>query len=398
MDLTGIIQGSDYPSGAEYMVKISGREGVIKKANLYKMGIEETWEEVSGLTVAKDSDELETAVPLDNLEFPLLETMNLFFYTRGWGGERDETNFITLVEDHFNVLESRAPGDTPTVNGLFYGDGDNETYSLLGSALDGRGSTYYVLDGDILYIAVVVSYDVNDNVFGQNKVDNTYTDSANWAKHDFKALYNSDHVELELTDGSTTYTWMQDYIYDADYDKDPSEADWLSDYSGNDGSGTPPPQITSASSLSYNLNYGTWDMTLGGTRNDWASYKSIDSDSDDDVNDEGWPYYNSYYNWEWSMVYEMSFNVSGMDIPNTTLEVISAHNSPPKYGDPDVPIPPETIPEMKDIIIPIFMVTVIFFVFRRKGVNTRKKGSRNQGSIQAFSGEEVQEATLDPNL
>ncbi len=72
------------------------------------------------------------------------------------------------------------------------------------------------------------------------------------------------------------------------------------------------------------------------------------------------------------MVYEMSFNVSGMDMENTTIEVVTAHNSPSKDGDSEVVISPEIIPEMKDIIIPIFFVTAIFIIYRK-----RKKVSAN---------------------
>jgi hypothetical protein len=150
-------------------------------------------------------------------------------------------------------------GATPTVDGLFYASGDYANYSYLG-ADPGRGTLYYHLDGNTLYVAVVVSNTVNDNVFGDkgDAGDQLYLKSAGWEKkkgkgfeykHKFKELVGSDHAEFELEVGSTTWTWKQDYLYDADNDKDPTEADWLSDINGNDGAGTAPPGLVSASSL-----------------------------------------------------------------------------------------------------------------------------------------------------
>jgi len=43
----------------------------------------------------------------------------------------------------------------PTVNGLYYLDGDSGNYSYLGEN-PGRGKVYYYLDGSTLYLAVLV--------------------------------------------------------------------------------------------------------------------------------------------------------------------------------------------------------------------------------------------------
>jgi len=290
-----------------------------------------------------------------------------------WGGKTDDTEVLSSTGGlkRFDELDNpgvRSSGEAPTVNGLFYGDDDVYRYTLVATALGGRGSIYYHLNGDMLYLAIVVNSSVNDNVFGSNSMDRNYLDSANWNNHNAKHLLNSDNVELRLFDeGSNDYQWEQDYCYDADGDRDPNEADWLSDPYGADGGGTPPPGLTAtASSLQYNLNNSPWDVTLGGTRNTPDTWKALDEDGDGDVRDEGWPTYNNTFDWEWSLVYEMSINVSGWDKANITVEVVSAHNSPAKDGDPDVPIPPTKIPEFSEIIVPIFAVGALFVLFRRK--------------------------------
>src|SRR5690606_309708 len=62
---------------------------------------------------------------------------------------------------------------TPTVNGLFYGDGDYMLYSPIATVPSGT-TMYAFLDEQadgtrILYIALVVSRAVNDNVFDRHK-------------------------------------------------------------------------------------------------------------------------------------------------------------------------------------------------------------------------------------
>jgi len=343
----------DVNIGADVRIQIEGHNGEILSAvyetwNSFLM----KWERQGELSAANDNTALETQIALDELGLSLLnKEILVYFFMVNWGGNSDDTDLHISTGDLRRFSELDNPGtrsfsESPTVNGLFYGDGDVNKYNLLSTALGGRGSVYFRLDGDTLYLAVLVNSSVNDNVFGSNKLDRSYLDSANWNNHNGKHLLNSDNVELRLTDGGTNdYQWEQDYCYDADGDRDPSEADWLSDPYGADGGGTPPPGLTaSASSLQYNLNNSTWDVTLGGTRNKPDSWKSLDEDGDGDVTDEGWPAFNSTFDWEWSLVYEMSIDVSGWNTASITVEVVSAHNSPAKDGDPDVPVPPTKIP------------------------------------------------------
>ncbi len=245
-----------------------------------------------------------------------------------------------------------ASSGTPTVNGLFYGDGDQYNYNFLGEDL-GRGKLYYKRVGDTLYLAMVVSQTVNDNVFGwsqqQGDPDRYYVGTANWVHHQAENLIKSDHVELTLQCGSMSWNWRQDYVYDSDGDSDPRESDWLSGPDGPDGNNAnPPPGLVSASSLQYNLNNSSWDVTLGDSnRLVWDDkkgeykaerWKSPDANTINDVTDDGWPTYNNTYGWEWAMVYEMSMDVSACGTNPIVVYVPSAHNSPSKDRIRDVPI------------------------------------------------------------
>ena len=307
---------------------------------------------------------------------------------------------IFAISDHWsseqiNISGSIAGGPpmplgTPTVNGLFYMDGDQSNYHLLASN-PGRGYLYFNLVGTTLYILVRLDNATNDNVFAYKKNDpspppndDDYLTSAHWlpgSGHNANDLIHSDHMNFTLTCGVNSWTWKQDYCYDLDTDFDPSEADWRSDHNGPDAAGwsTPPTGfIQSNSSLEWNLNYYAryaplgWDVTVGNTRS-WASsdWKSVDANGDCDVTDEGYPTYKpSPYDWEWAMVYEFSVDISGCGTNPIYVKVESAHNSPVKDGlDDDVPIPDDglvEIPEFSTLLIPLLGTIFLFFLMRRK--------------------------------
>jgi len=185
---------------------------------------------------------------------------------------------VVITSPYVSLVKGDSPSSgAPTVNGLFYGDGDVNRYLFLNEDL-GRGAVYYYLDDDTdtLYIAVIVNASVNDNVFGNtdNSSDIDYVKTAGWTgnknQHRAKDLIGSDHLEFNLTICNTTWTWSQDYCYDADDDQLSNESDWLSDPNGKDGGGAPPPGLISASSLQWNLNThanysSAWNVTLGDT-------------------------------------------------------------------------------------------------------------------------------------
>jgi len=274
---------------------------------------------------------------------------------------------VTLLILSFPIIAQTVP----TVNGLFYGDGDESNYQTLGVSDAGRGTLYYNLDGDTLYIAMVVDQSVNDNVFGWRNHDTAYMQSAGWAlpggghNHKWKDLKNSDHIQLNLSCGNTDITWKQDYLYDLDNDKEPLEADWVSDPYNHDGDDSQLPAgfvLASASSLSWDMNYAAnnngWDITQNGSRDREDRYISpFDAGSPNDVAAVGYPTWDSSHNWEWAMVYEMSLDVGLCGDNPIALSVISAHNSPPKDGDNDVPVIAKDFGDAPDATYPTLLAS-----------------------------------------
>lgn len=215
---------------------------------------------------------------------------------------------------------------TPDVNGRFFGDGDKSIYTLLKVFDD--ATAYFYRDGATVYIAVVM-HPINDNIFGDKSLDRIYLDNAEWDNHNAKHLIQSDNIELELkTDCNDEYSWFHDYAY-------LDNGTYKSDHLGPDGSNTPPPDYVGSSSFVWNMESSKWDYTLGGDRTDNKEWKSPDNGSNNVFTMgylDGW--YN-VYNWEWAMVYEMSFT-----IPiecDFTLNINDMHNSPER----DFPLPVE---------------------------------------------------------
>ncbi len=240
-----------------------------------------------------------------------------------------------------------ANGGVPAVDGLYTGDEAN--YNELGSADGGRGTLYYNRVGNTLYLLVRVDPSVNDNVFGDSQTphdpDRAYVQSAGWTHHKFDDLLQSDHVQIQLQCGLNSWTWQQGYLY-----KDGDE--WKSDHldpSGGSGLGTSPPGYVSHSSLEWNLENTNWDVTLGSTRSqsNWISPgEPVGAPTTVPASYSG---FDSTYDWEWAMVYEMSIDVSACGSNAITVKVPSAHNSPSKSGSEDVPICPDGCPLLGSI-------------------------------------------------
>jgi len=255
----------------------------------------------------------------------------------------------------------------PTVNGLFYGDGDVDEYAFLQNDTTGgsRGKLYAAQEGSTVYLALVVDETVNDNICGtksgQPPNDSDYMASANWdAVHTCERLIGSDHLEIGVQCG-VEYDWFQDLVYaadGADDSADPNNETWLSDENGPDGAITAlPPALTSASSTQWNLNNTTWDMTLGGSRTSSDEWKSPDRGTVGDVTDDGWPKppeadgfatnANGDLDWEWPLVYEISFDASNCTEP-MTVNPGSSHNSPAKDDEEDMPFDPVVLTDYGD--------------------------------------------------
>jgi hypothetical protein len=266
-----------------------------------------------------------------------------------------------------------AQAGTPTVNGLFYGDGDYNNYLLWAVAPEGRGTLYYSMPGDTLYLAVVVDDTINDNVFGrrkqgQNNYDQDYYESAGWnsVSHQAQDLIQSDHLQMTMHCGDSSWTWVQDYVWEDDPTPDgyAHGKDWISDPYGPDAvaelpDGRPPSGfLSSASSMAWNLNNSMWDVTLGGTRDPynadlWKSaddwFDSTGATGDSSVQNNGYPYWDPVNQYEWAMVYEMAIDISNCTDYPVIVWPFAAHNSPVKNGESeDVPFEPDSLADWGD--------------------------------------------------
>ena len=275
---------------------------------------------------------------------------------------------------------------TPTVNGLFYGDGDTLNYSFL-AADPGRGTLYYSLVGETLFVAMVLDSAVNDNVFSETK---PYTATAGWSpKHQASKLIGSDHFQFKLTIGDSSWTWAQDLVYD----NDPGAGyEWLSDPYGPDGivaNGGSPPAIldTCASSTQWNFKFSTWDFMGGNT--DPNTWKSVDANSNNDVTDElGWgsTWHDTLHHWEWTITYEMRFLVSGFLGLPFSMQVITAHNSPSKDSDENTTIDSVDVVDYGDAPDPTYPT-----LYANNGarhtivIGNIHLGSRADGDTNAFT-------------
>ncbi|MDX1417126.1 MAG: GEVED domain-containing protein, partial [Candidatus Promineifilaceae bacterium] len=264
----------------------------------------------------------------------------------------------------------------PTVNGWFYGDGDNLKY--VEYATSDYGSVLYTfLDApsNRLYVAAVISHDINDTVcaeqeMGNPATTNLYTQSAGWENHrDCDRASDSEYMSFTFTCGAINYSWQQGYACSTD--AGPPENNWVSAEScGSSGGTTWPTGIVASSSWVGNVNtYQAtyplphvnpvpWEMYTPGTGiADWKS-PFLTSDPDDVTIVPGYDTFTTYeqllagepanLGWEWSMVYEWSIDISGCGSNSITFSPDTAHHSPEKSPDftQDETWPPVTDPIM----------------------------------------------------
>ncbi len=233
----------------------------------------------------------------------------------------------------------------PTVNGLFYGDGDHERYvPIATSAEGGRLYGYFDTTSGRYYAAVVVSRNVNENVLGNRD----YTASTGWKPaHPFNRVTDSEFMGFTLTCGTNSWTWKQGYCAQPDSPRNNTNPTWFSSHLAGAGTGTPPPGYVSSSSLVWNLNNHasgaspSWDVTAGGT----LSYENWKSPFDPSAPDQvigldGYPAtgeigFSKTHGWEWAMVYEFSVDLSGFGPQPVRIRNISSHHSPAKSGNED---------------------------------------------------------------
>ncbi len=242
----------------------------------------------------------------------------------------------------------------PTVNGLFFGDGDQNRYVLYNTSVGGSKLWYTVADNR-LYVALVVDRSVNDNLFA-NKSGKDYTSSAGWnPPHLASRLIDSEFASFTLTVGDTEFEWQQGYGEEIN-------GEWISDHTTGAGSGTPPPDYVSASSFAWNINNylsnpsPAWDLFADGTDiKDWRS-PFDPANPDNAIGLEGYPEsgpltYSPTYQWEWAMVYEWSIDLASFGSDPIFVISGSSHHSPSKNDDENDPFPdpdPDSNPFLSD--------------------------------------------------
>ena len=268
-------------------------------------------------------------------------------------------NFIAVV---FSLLlfssNLFAQSSTPTVNGLYYGDGDVNRYPSTPYAISNGGSKLYVtLQNGTLYVALVVDRSINDNVFDEGPGKATdYMTSAGWGSHrTAKRLTDSEFAEFTLTVGEggneQSFVWQHGYAAAGNGSNNKTVANWISDETVAGGLGTPPPGWQSASSLMWNMNNyatrlanGTNTWTMPGSDTDDNQWKSPwnPSDPDDVTEVDGYPAsgpltYSSAYEWEWAMVYEWSVDMTQFGTSPVFVLTGKSHHSPTKNQPPGCP-------------------------------------------------------------
>jgi len=235
------------------------------------------------------------------------------------------------------LLLAGAGWGGPTVNGLFYGDGDQNSYVLYNTSVGGS-KLWYTVVSNRLYVALVVDRSVNDNVFGNR----TYTQNAGWnPPHTANRLVDSEYAQFTLTVGSTTYQWNQGYGALVG-------GVWKSDHTTGAGSGTPPAGYISSSSFAWNINNylnnaaPAWNMYVDGS--DSGNWKSPFAAGAPNVvlGLDGYPAtgaitYSHLYQWEWPMVYEWSVDLSTFGPSPIFVISGSSHHSPAKSGGENDP-------------------------------------------------------------
>jgi uncharacterized repeat protein (TIGR01451 family) len=256
---------------------------------------------------------------------------------------------------------SSAQASPPTVNGLFYGDGDHLRYPATPYGVSAGGSEIFVtLVDTTVYVALIVNRRVNDNVFSSVAA---YRQNVGWnPPRTANRLIDSEFAEFTLTVGSgaaaSSWTWKQGYAGGKGaLGNNFTNENWVSDTTVSGGGGTPPPGIVSSSSMAWNMkNYAYrvnnsiptgWNMGTAGTPSSWTSPITNPSTPNVVINaDEGYPgpsgnppvgsakiTYSPTYQWEWAMVYEWAVDLAQFDdIPAFVITGLS-HHSPAKNGD-----------------------------------------------------------------
>ena len=247
----------------------------------------------------------------------------------------------------------------PTVNGLFFGDGDNTLYNPYSTSVGGSVLYSYLDAGTTtLYVALVVNHAVNDMVCSP-KDNKAYTGSAGWGGHrSCKRASDSEFATFSLEcapNSANAWTWQQ-ALGCAQNLADPN-SNWVSNSTCGPSSPAAdwPPGVEANSTSSWVANVNTyqnaatprgWNLYAFGTGLDGGWKSPFLASAPNDVTQvPGYPTYSgSNYQWEWSMVYEWAVDLGpgGADCGGEAIFFLSgvSHHSPPKSGAENDPFNP----------------------------------------------------------
>jgi hypothetical protein len=253
-----------------------------------------------------------------------------------------------------DVTPARAAAP-PSVNGLFFGDGDNNDYVFYDESANGS-DLYIYFDSPTLYVALVVDRSVNDNAFamkGWQGNDYVKDPAVGFAGHRaLDRLHGSEFASFTLTCTAAALQWSFQHGYAQPVTGTPDgTGDWESgNISSGGGVGTYPPAYTAGSSLAWNLtNYNNravklWDIdhpNSGGGIADWISPFSLANTNGSGnlipVGLDGYPAagalgYSTAFEYEWSMVYEWSTDLTSCGTSPVVVTSGQSHHSPGKNG------------------------------------------------------------------
>jgi len=278
------------------------------------------------------------------------------------------TTVLLLLLLAFALPVVAAPAvPPPTVDGLLPGD---EGYSVLGT--NANGSTIYgYRDGADFYLALQTDPSVNDNVFSG---DRTYTQSAGWTPpHQFSKLTRSDHAEWTITCAdNSTIVIFQDYVKGgvSDIEPDDQKGDWTSPVdTANTSAADAARVVATASSLQWSMNNYTvaagsgWDITPTGSLR-WNDWKSPYFSSNPDQVPASYFNFDSDFNWEWKMIYEIKIDTSGTacETPGSATTDVVTHNSPAKNGAESQTVTAITLSNIEATSATGIKTTDIFFL------------------------------------
>lgn len=249
----------------------------------------------------------------------------------------------------------------PTVNGLFYGDGDDARYFPYSTSEHGSVLyAYFDVPSSRLYVALVVNQDETNDVVCSPGSNRAYTGSTGWdPPRPCNRLTDSEFASFTLEcapESPNSWEWEQGFACSTTGGTNPS--DWVSDATcgASSPAGDWPPGVVSSSSFAANVNAfqsnpsPAWNLyALGNGVGNWKSPFLPAPNNNDATLVPGYPTYSAAHEWEWSMVYEWSVDLGpgGTQCGDDPIYFVTgvSHHSPAKNDDENDEFPPPEDPD-----------------------------------------------------